>query len=177
MGLLFQARTSLSPAGESHPGERPAPVVRNAAILLDAISVHLAGDPRRFAELFTDDVVCSAPHAYLRSRAEMEAVFGGAEEALSKRQVVLRSVATAGDDVAAEWELSAVLSGPVLLDDDLLVEPTGDAVHMCGATVATFRGGQICSIRHYFDDSELLDHIRDVGRLGRWLTRRVDLDT
>ena len=45
---------------------------------------------------------------------------------------------------------------PVLFDDRLLIEPTGGAVRLPGASVAEFREHRIRAFRHYFDDSELL---------------------
>lgn len=172
MGLLFHARATLTPGPVLFPASRGSADIQPAATLLEAIVAHLAGDRDRFDELFTEDVTCTSPHSYVCSRAEMDAAFGSPEESLTDRTVVLRSLAPAGEDVVAEWTMTAVLTGPVLLDDDILVEPTGDRVRLSGASFATFRGPQICSIRHYFDDSEILDQIRHIGRLGRWLAQR-----
>ncbi len=52
---------------------------------------------------------------------------------------------------------------PVLLDDRVLIEPTGAVAHLTGASIAEFRGRRIRAFRHYFDDSELLADARRAG--------------
>ena len=60
------------------------------------------------------------------------------------------------DKLIAEWRLEAMFTRPVLLDDRVLIEPTGAVAHLTGASIAEFRGRRIRAFRHYFDDSELL---------------------
>ena len=71
----------------------------------------------------------------------------------------------------AEWRLDARFTRPVLFDDGLLIEPTGRNVQMPGVSIAEFRADRIRSIRHYFDDSEL---VADVPNAPRHLRRTFD---
>ena len=62
-----------------------------------------------------------------------------------------------GDKVAAEWHVAVDHTGPIYVDDDLAVEPTGRRLHLAGATFAEFEGDRIKAFRHYFDDLALLE--------------------
>ena len=70
--------------------------------------------------------------------------------------IVLVALDAIDDKVIGEWRLEAMFTQAVLYDDRLLIEPTGGAVRLPGASVAEFRDHRIRAFRHYFDDSELL---------------------
>ena len=55
-------------------------------------------------------------------------------------------------------------AGPLTLMDGLVVEPTGLAVTINGATVAEFKGDRICSFRQYWDEYSVLEQL---GLLSR----------
>jgi predicted ester cyclase len=48
-------------------------------------------------------------------------------------------------------------TGPLFIDDDVVIEPTGRRLHLSGATVAEFDGDRICAFRSYFDDLALVE--------------------
>jgi len=52
-------------------------------------------------------------------------------------------------------------SGPYVLGDDAVIEPTGRRVKLAGVTVAEFRGEKIRSFRTYFDDLSLIEQLVD----------------
>ena len=56
----------------------------------------------------------------------------------------------------------------MLFDDRVLIEPTGDQVHLDGVSVAEFRGARISAFRHYFDDTELLAGVPGTPSHLRW---------
>ena len=60
---------------------------------------------------------------------------------------------------AAEWVVSATHTGPLVLDDDLVIEPSGGQLVLAGATFAELRDGKISAFRHYFDDAALLEQM------------------
>ena len=171
MGLLFQPRR---PGPAARP-RRHLSVERGARdpelVFLAALEAVVVGDASRFDELFTDDVTVSCPQMAAESRAEVQAMLGSPESSLSDVDISLSNVVNDGDRVVAEWRLRATFSRPVLFEDNLLIEPTGAAVEMYGASFADFRGARICRFRHYFDDSQLLSGVpyvsSDVRLLGR----------
>jgi predicted ester cyclase len=64
-----------------------------------------------------------------------------------------------GDKAIAEWHVAADHTGPLVVDDDLTIEPTGRRLHLSGATVAEFDGDRVCAFRSYFDDLALVEQV------------------
>lgn len=64
-----------------------------------------------------------------------------------------------GNKAVAEWRVAADHTGPLLVADELLIEPTGRRLSLAGASFAEFSDGRISSIRHYFDDAALLEQM------------------
>lgn len=169
MGLLFQPRRTKPDAAARQigpPGDDAA--LDHETVFRAALEAVVLGDASHFANLFTDDVTFTSPHLALTSRASVQLVLGVPEDSLSDVAIVLRTLDTAGDGLVAEWRLEATFSGVLLFDDSLLIEPTGGRVELTGASVAEFRDGRICAVRHYFDDSELLDTIPGLPGHLRW---------
>lgn len=50
-------------------------------------------------------------------------------------------------------------SGPLVLMDDAVIEPTGLRFTLTGVTVAEFDGDRIRSFREYWDEASLLDQL------------------
>ena len=67
-----------------------------------------------------------------------------------------------GNKAFAEWVIEADHTGPLVLDEDAVLEATGRRVRLAGATIADFRDGKIRSYRTYFDDISLIEQIVDV---------------
>ena len=128
----------------------------------------MLGDASRFGDLFTDDVVCSSPHVTFESLAALQRGLGSPEDSLTDVDIVVVALEAFGDKVIGEWRLDAIFTGPVLYDDRFLIEPTGAAVRLPGASVAEFEDHQIRAFRHYFDDSELLAGTAGVPSHLRW---------
>ena len=156
MGLLFQPRWSADrPRQIAAPPGGGVPVDR-CVLFVAALEALVLGDASRFAELFTEDVVLSSPHVVVESLASVQHAFGSPEDSLSDIEIVVLALDAVEDKVIAEWRLEAMFTRPVLFNDWLLIEPTGDEVRLPGASIAEFRAHQIRAFRHYFDDSELL---------------------
>lgn len=64
-----------------------------------------------------------------------------------------------GDRVMMEWRVRGRFSNACIVDDDLLVEPTGELVECSGVLVARFRGCQVVGLRCYFDSRVLLEQV------------------
>lgn len=168
MGLLFQPRWSgHPPAGEDvgRRGEKPSD---RGWVYVTALEAVVLGDGSVFADLFTEDIVFSSPHLMVESLQSVQRAVGSPDDSLSDVEVILRSLDAIGDKVIGEWRLDARFTRPVLYDDRLLIEPTGGAVRLSGASVAEFRGPRIRAFRHYFDDSELLAGVPGTPTHLRW---------
>ena len=132
-------------------------VTDRKAVLERLLDAAMAGDIGALNELVTDDVVGWSPHLLVTSRSELAAVFERREDAFSNIDASIDSVDGVGDKVAAEWHVAVDHTGPIYVDDDLAVEPTGRRLHLAGATFAEFEGDRIKAFRHYFDDLALLE--------------------
>ena len=121
-------------------------------VLLKALELETGASNDDPASLFTDDAVGWSPYASvsgLQAIIEMGAL---REHALSNVVLSIRGLDEVGNKAFAEWVLDADHTGTVVLDDDLVLEPTGRHIQLAGATIADFRDGKIRSFRSYFDD-------------------------
>ena len=123
---------------------------------LDTIIGAGSTDP---AALFTDDVSGWSPALNVSSLKELTETLAERDDALSNIKVDIRTLQSSGDRVVAEWRLDADHTGPLVLDDDVTVPPTGRHVHLGGATFAEFSGDKIQSFRTYFDDMALTEQL------------------
>ena len=81
--------------------------------------------------------------------------------AFSNVTLSLRGLDEVGNKAFAEWVVEADHTGPLVLDEDAVLEATGRHVQLAGATVADFRDGKIRSYRTYFDDVSLIEQLVD----------------
>ena len=109
--------------------------------------------------LFTDDVVGWSPYASVAGLTALAELSLLREIAFSDVVILLRSVDEVGNRVYAEWVIEADHTGPLVLDEDVVVEATGRHVQLAGVSVADFREGKIRSYRTYFDDLSMLEQI------------------
>lgn len=168
MGLLFQPRWSAERPRHGAPRPyREAPFDRGT-VLLGALEAVVLGDGSRFGDLFTDDVGFSSPHLVVGSLAALQHALGSPEDSLSDIEIVVMAMDEVEDKVIAEWRLEALFTRPVLFDDRLLIEPTGEVVRLPGASVAEFQEHRIRAFRNYFDDSELLTGVPGTPSHLRW---------
>jgi ketosteroid isomerase-like protein len=159
VGLLFQPRgtagrppRAVPVPGVDAPRDRPL-------VLAAALEAVMLGDASRFAELFCEDIEFKSPHLSLASLGSLQRELGVPEDSLSDIELVVVALDAVDDKLFAEWQLEAMFTRPVLLDDRTLIEPTGRPARLTGASVAEFRGRRIRAFRNYFDDSELLAEV------------------
>jgi len=130
-------------------------------VLLQALEAEVGGAAVELGTLFTDDVVGWSPYATvsgLTALAELSAV---REVAFSNVVIMFRGLDEVGNKAFAEWVIEADHTGPLVLDEDAVLEATGRRVQLAGATVADFREGKIRSFRTYFDDISLIEQLVD----------------
>jgi limonene-1,2-epoxide hydrolase len=115
--------------------------------------------PVDLSEIFTEDVNGWSPNLSVSSLAELQQEYGDRDDALSNVAITVAGVDVVGGKAIAEWRIAADHTGPLRIDGDYEVEPTGRTVFLAGATFAEFRGDRICAFRNYFDDAALLEQL------------------
>jgi hypothetical protein len=127
-----------------------------AATLVRALEASIVGDTSAVAELYTDDVKGWAPAISVSTAAELAAELDDRTGAFSDIELDVSPFDVAGDRACVEWIVTLTHSGPLELDDAVVVDPTGVRVSLHGVTVAEFAGDRIASFRQYWNEGELL---------------------
>ena len=128
-------------------------------VLMQAIEAEAGGEPADLDTLFTDDVVGWSPYVTVKGLPALADLAALREIAFSNVVVMFRGLDEVGNKAFAEWLIEADHTGPYVLNEDAVVEPTGRHVQLAGFTVADFRAGKIRSFRTYFDDVSLIEQI------------------
>jgi ketosteroid isomerase-like protein len=128
-------------------------------VLMQAIEAEAGGEPVDLDTLFTDDVVGWSPYVAVKGLPALADLALLREIAFSNVVVMFRGLDEVGNKAFAEWLIEADHTGPYVLSEDAVVEPTGRHVQLAGVTVADFRAGKIRSFRTYFDDVSLIEQI------------------
>ena len=129
-------------------------------VLVKALEAEVGGASVDLGTLFTDDVVGWSPYATvsgLPALAELAAL----------REIAFSNVVIAVPRTSTRWatrrspsgSIEADHTGPLVLDEDVVLEATGRHVQLAGVTVADFRDGKIRSYRTYFDDLSMIEQI------------------
>ncbi len=130
-----------------------------AATLVRALEASVVGDSTVIADLYTDDVRGWAPALTVSSAAELAVEFEDRDGAFSDIELEVSPFDVAGDRACVEWVVNLTHSGPLELDDDIVIDATGVRVSLHGITVAEFEGDRISSFRQYWDELELLEQL------------------
>ena|SRR5215207_470593 len=133
--------------------------VDRAAVLVRALEATVTGDSRVVRELYTDDVQGLSPTMSVSSAAELAIALEDREDAFSDIDVDVSPLDVGDDQACVEWVASATHSGPLVLDDDVVIEPTGRRFTLRGVTIADFDGDLIRAFRQYFDEVSLLEQL------------------
>ena len=130
-----------------------------ASALRRLLQAAVTGDGDSMADLVTADVTGWSPNLFVSSRDDLLAELALREDAFSGIEIVVQALDQIGDKAIAEWHIGADHTGPLVIDDDLVIEPTGRRLHLSGATVAEFEGERIGAFRSYFDDLALVEQV------------------
>ena len=128
-------------------------------VMVQALEAEVGSAAVDLGTLFTDDVVGWSPYASVSGLTALAELSLLREVAFSNVVILLRSVDEVGNRVYAEWLIEADHTGPLVLDEDVVLEPTGRHVQLAGVSVADFREGKIRSYRTYFDDLSMIEQI------------------
>lgn len=124
-----------------------------------ALGACLAGDATQLQQYFTDDVVGWSPNMLVGSLADLRDSVADRDGALSDIEVDVTGVDVIGNKGYLEYTVSAVFSGPFTIDENTVVEPSGETIRIGAALCADFTGDKISAFRNYFDDAALLEQM------------------
>ncbi len=122
--------------------------------VLRAIEATISGDTSGVADLFTADVAAWSPTLSVSSRVELAVELEDQEDWFSQVEVRPGPFVVEGNQICTEWVATALHAGPFARGEGWFQGGTEHRVTLRGATVAEFAGGQICAIRHYWDEGE-----------------------
>src|SRR6478672_6921203 len=128
-------------------------------VMVKALEAEIGSTDVDLGTLFTDDVVGWSPYATVSGLTGLAELSALRDIAFSNVVIVLRGVDEVGNRVYAEWVVEADHTGPLVLDEDVVLEATGRRVVLAGCSVADFRDGKIQSYRTYFDDLSMIEQI------------------
>lgn len=135
------------------------PTSVHATALRNLLHAAITGDGDAIGDVVTDDVSGWSPNLVVNSRGELLDAVAGRDDAFTGIELDVRALDELGDKAIAEWHVAADHTGPLVIDDDLVIEATGRRLHLSGATVAEFDGDRICAFRSYFDDLALVEQV------------------
>jgi ketosteroid isomerase-like protein len=135
-----------------------------SAILARALSAAIEGDRAAVEDVYTDDVKAWTPALSAGSRAELMAHFEQRDDAFSDIVLEAAPLDVGGDYACVEWSVTMTHTGPLVLAEGTVLEPTGTTVTVNGVTVAEFRDDRICSLRQYWDELSVFDQLGLFGR-------------
>ena len=130
-----------------------------AAVLVQAIEASVTGESRVVRELYADDVQGWSPVITVSSAAELAVELEDRQEAFSDIDVEVTPLDVGADQACVEWVATATHSGPLVVDEDVVIEPTGGRFTLRGVTVADFEGDRIRAFRQYWDEVSLLEQL------------------
>jgi hypothetical protein len=121
----------------------------------------LTGDVDSVAQTVTDGVVGWSPQLFVTSRDELLNDIGERDGMLSEVDMFI-DVTTCDGKAFSEWWIAGDHTGPLVLNEELRIGPTGRRLHVAGVTVVEFDGDRIGAFRHYFDELALVGQV--IGR-------------
>jgi ketosteroid isomerase-like protein len=127
--------------------------------LVQAIEASVTGDSRVVRELYADDVQGWSPVMTVSSAAELAVELEDRQEAFSEIDLEVTPLDVGADQACVEWVATATHSGPLVVDEDVVIEPTGGRFSLRGVTVADFEGDRIRAFRQYWDEVSLLEQL------------------
>ena len=128
-------------------------------LLNRAVEACVLGKVDALPDAFTTDVSGWSPNMHVSSLDELTEIVAYRENALSDLAIQVDGLDVVGNKGFMEYRLSAVFSGPFVVDEDTTIEPNGRRLVLGGALVAEFEGDKISAFRNYFDDASLLEQM------------------
>ena len=110
------------------------------------------------AEILDDEFTAWSPSSSVSSRDELLDELRERDAVLSEVAVAIDAMHLVDDRGYAEWVISGVHAGAYQVDDDIVVEATGNPVTIRGISVVEFGADdRITELRQYWDEVGLLE--------------------
>ena len=151
--------TSDGRASPDQPGSLVLPGDPLRHRLEALIRVAVAGEPDEVASNLVPGATGWSPGGTYQDRAGAVALAGRSMAWLAVDELEVTTLLWSAPFVFAEWYLTARQDEPMLIRDDLLVEPTGRVVTLAGAVAIELGGERIASAHVYFDDAALIEQL------------------
>jgi hypothetical protein len=119
-------------------------------VLRRALEACTVGEVEPLPELFTEQVSGWSPNLIVSSLDEPAEAIADREDAVPDVNLQVDALDVFGNKGFVEYRLSAVFSGP------FVIEPNGREILLGAAMVADFTGDKISAFRNHFDDATLL---------------------
>jgi hypothetical protein len=119
----------------------------------------IVGDVATLPEVYDDNVVGWSPNMLVNSLGELTETVADRDGSLSDVTLEINSLDIVGNKGFVEYRISAVFSGPFVIDDNTVIEPNGQTLLLGAAMVAEFTGDKISAFRNYFDDATLMEQM------------------
>ena len=111
-----------------------------AAALVQAIEATVSGDSRVVGELYADDVQGWSPIMTVTSAAQLAVELEDRQEAFSDIELDVTPLDVGDDQACVEWIATATHSGPLVVDEEVVIEPTGGRFTLRGSDGRGLRG-------------------------------------
>lgn len=127
--------------------------------LAELVRLALVGDPDLLCDALTSDAAGWSPTGSFASRAEAEEQRREHATSLTVEQFTVDRLWWCDPIAFTEWRLVAIHNAPLLVADEVLIEASGHAVTLVGASLATIVGGRIALMHSYFDDAAIIEQV------------------
>ncbi len=148
------------PRSQSTDAYSPPPDASPLHVRLgELVRATTVGDPAELRRALAAEAVGWSPAGTFTYRDE--AVRQSLEEVSSLEVEEFRVVTLSWHDpwLSAEWHLVARHSEPLLISEDILIDPTERLIRLPGATIAEIRHDRVVVVHTYFDDAALIEQV------------------
>ena len=140
--------------------------------LVHAIAAAVVGDADSLHEILTEDAIGWSPTLAYTCREEAETAVREADATLLVERFDIDTVHWSPPVAFAEWRLTSRLAEPILVGDDVLIEPSDQPIRLPGASLVAFRHDRVLAVHSYFDDAALIEQVMLENRGGAGGTTR-----
>ncbi len=127
--------------------------------LEELVRATVVGEPAELHLALAADAVGWSPSGAFTYRDEAVTLSLESVSSLVVEEFHVESLSWQDPLVSAEWRLVARQSEPLLINEDILVEPTDRLVLLPGATFAEIRHDRVVVLHTYFDAASLIEQI------------------
>lgn len=157
-------RSTLGGSDDSIPNRMESACRITRTLLATRVSDHNLAVLRSDLD---DRVEVWTPALHLRSRDELLSVLDDPDDAFSEINVVVSHAVATQSTVLVEWRATGRFAGPLFLEGDELIEPTGAVIGLGGVlSLSSAHGSAITRVCCYHDRLALLEQMLNPPTAG-----------